>query len=188
MTRIVRSPSRAGMVGLLALVAVLLAPGSAFGAHAIGHTGSPGVWGITDRPAEPGAKCSYAGGGTLGSVYLTGIKLLHGPRITGIHSGLRSVGYQPIIQQWKNGAWVNVKKGTLVTGQASSSHSVALPPERTALHAVSNPTKFRLVLKLFWYRLNASVEATERIVIDSYVRLSGGVGSSCKGRIITAPH
>jgi hypothetical protein len=188
MTRIIRSRSRAGMVGVLAIAAVLLAPGSAFAAHAIGHTGSPGAWGITDRPAEPGAKCSYAGGGTAGSVYLTGIKLLHGPEITGIHHGLRSVGYQPIIQQWKGGAWVNVKKGTLVTGQASSSHPVALPGERTALPPVTNPTKFRLVLKLVWYHLDASVEATERVVLDSYVRLAGGVASSCKGRIITAAH
>ena len=188
MTRIVSSRSRAGMVGLITLMAVLLAPGSAFAAHAIGHTGSPGVWGITDRAAEPGAKCSYAGGGTAGSVYLTGIKLLHGPGITGIHSGLRSVGYQPIIQQWHNGAWVNVKKGTLITGQASTSHPAFLPPERTALPPVSNPSKFRLVLKLIWYHADASVEATERVVIDSYVRLSGGVGSSCTGRIITAPH
>lgn len=189
MTRSIRPTSRAGMVGLLALVAVLLAPASVFAAHAIGHTGSPGTWGLTDRPAEPGAKCSYAGGGTLGTEFLTGIKLLHGPEITGIHAGLRSVGYQPIIQKWHAGAWVNVKKGVLVTGQASASHPVSLPPERTPLSAANNSaTRYRLVLKLTWYRLDASVEATERIVVDSYVKLSGGVGASCKGQVITAQH
>jgi hypothetical protein len=189
MSRIVRSPSRAGFVGVIALVAVLLAPASAFAAHAIGHTGSPGAWGITDRAAEPGAKCSYAGGGTAGTEHLTGIKLLHGPGITGIHSGLRSVGYQPIIQKWHGGAWVNVKKGTLVTGQASTHHTAFLPPERTAFPpSSSSATKYRLVLKLFWYHLDASVEATERIVMDSYVRLSGGIGSSCQGQVITADH
>ena len=185
MTRVMHHPIRAGIVGLLSLVAVLMAPGGAFAAHSIGHTGSPGDWALTDRPAEPGARCSYAGGGTAGSTYLTGIKLLHGPEIWGIHAGLRSVGYQPTIQQWKGGAWVNVKQGTLVTAPASKSHPVSLPPERTALPAVSNPTKFRLVLKLIWYRADASVEATRRIVVDSYVRYAGGVGSSCKGRIIT---
>ena len=185
MTRSVRSRSRAGIVGLLALIAVLLAPASAFAAHAIGHTGSPGTWGLTDRSAEPGAKCSYYGGGAAGTVHLTGIKLLHGPEITGIHSGLRSVGYQPIIQRLRHGAWVKVRTGTLVTGQASSSHPVALPPERTSL-SLTHPTKYRLVLKLIWYRLDASVEATERIAVDSYVKLSGGVGSSCKGEVISA--
>lgn len=188
MTRSVRSPSRAGRVGLLALIAMLLAPASAFAAHAIGHTGSPGTWGLTDRAAEPGAKCSYVGGGTAGTTYLTGIKLLHGPEITGIHAGLRSVGYQPIIQQWRHGAWLKVRTGTLITGQASSSHPVALPPERTSLPTLDHPSKYRLVLKLIWYRLDASVEATERIAVDSYVRFAGGVGSSCKGAIITADH
>ncbi len=105
--------------------------------------------------------------------------------VWGIHSGLRSVGYQPIIQQWKNGAWVNVHKGTLVTGPASLTHPAALPAERTPLPPVSNPSQFRLVLKLIWYRADASVEATRRVVVDSYARLTGGVGSSCKGRIIT---
>ncbi len=178
------------MVGLLTLAAVLLAPASAFAAHAIGHTGHPGAWGITDRAAEPGAKCSDAGGGTAGTIYLTGIKMLHGPGITGIHSGLRSVGYQPIIQKWAGGAWVNVKKGTLVTGQASTHHTAFLPPERTALPASANSnTKYRLVLKLFWYHTDASVEATQRIALDSYVRLNDdGVGSSCRGRVITADH
>ena len=76
-----------------------------------------------------------------------------------------------------------------MTGQASTSHPVSLPPERTPLSAALNSaTQYRLVLKLTWYHLDASVEATERIVVDSYVKLSGGVGSSCKGRVITAPH
>ena len=185
----IQRPRRTWLVGLLALAAMLLVPASAFAAHAIGHTGSPGTWGLTDRPAEPGAKCSYNGGGTAGTTYLTGIKLLHGPEITGIHSGLRSVGYQPIIQKWHGGTWVNVKKGVLVTGQASASQPVALPAERTPLPAADNSaTKFRLVLKLIWYRSDASVEATERVVVDSYVRAAPGIGSSCKGQIITADH
>jgi hypothetical protein len=185
MTRIMYRPTRAGVVGLLLLVGLLVAPASAFAAHSIGHSGSPGSWALTDRAAEPGAKCSYAGGGTAGSIYLTGIKLLHDPVVWGIHSGLRSVGYQPVIQQWNGGAWVNVHKGTLITGQASLTHPATLPAERTPLPPVTDPSKFRLVLKLIWYRADASVEATRRVVVDSYARLSGGVGSSCKGRIIT---
>jgi hypothetical protein len=189
MKRIAHLPSRAGMAGLLMLAAVLLTPGGALAAHPIGHTGSPGGWYITDRAAEPGAKCSYNGGGTAGTTYLTGIKLLHGPQITGIHDGLRSVGYRPIIQEWLHGAWVNVVRGTLITGQASRSHPVSLAPERTAVPTDLNSyTRFRLVLKLIWYRNDASIEATRRIAMDSYVRLSGGIGSSCTGRIITADH
>lgn len=189
MIPISQRPSRAALAGLMTMVAVLLAPASAFAAHPIGHTGSPGGWYITDRAAEPGAKCSYAGGGTAGSLYLTGIKLLHGPQVTGIHDGLRSVGYRPIVQEWLHGAWVNVRQGTMVTGQASRSHPVSLPPGRTPVPAdLTSYTRFRLVLKLIWYRNDASVEATRRVVMDSYVRLSGGIGSACKGQVITADH
>ncbi len=125
-------------------------------------------------PRSPGARCSYAGGGTAGSVYLTGIKLLHGPEIWGIHAGLRSVGYQPTIQQWKGGAWVNVKQGHPRHGPRPA-RVIRCRCRRSArpCQPVSNPTKFRLVLKLIWYRADASVEATRRIVVDSYVRLCG---------------
>ncbi len=186
MARNARSLPRAGVVGLLALIATVLVPGSAFAAHSIGHSGHPGGWYITDRAAEPGARCSYTGGGTAGSIYLTGIKLRHGPIITGIHTALRSVGYRPIIQRHTSHGWVNVTKGTLVTGQASRSHAASLQPERTALPVQSKYTKFRLVLKLIWYRSDATVEATRRVALDSYVRHSGSVGSACTGRIITA--
>ena len=99
------------------------------------------------------------------------------------------MGYQPIIQKWHGGAWVNVKKGSLVTGQASTHHTASLPPERTALPASANsPTRYRLVLKLLWYHTDASVEATERIALDAYVRFDDGVGSSCKGQVIKGHH
>ena len=87
MTRIVRSRSSAAMVGTLAPVALMLAPAGAFAFHPIGHTGSPGVVGITDTFAEPGARCSYIGGGAAGIIHLTGVKMRHGPGITGITPG-----------------------------------------------------------------------------------------------------
>jgi len=187
MTRVARGTGRGALLISVVMALALLAPATASAAHQIGQTGHPGTWGMTDRAAEPGAKCSYVGGGTAGSTYLTGIKLLHGPEITGLHATLRSVGYRPIIQHLEGGAWVTVKKGTLITGAASLTHPVALPPERTSVPVVSNPSRFRLLLRLFWYHADASVEGTRTVVVDSYVKFGGtGVVSNCKGRVITA--
>lgn len=185
MTRIVR-PIRAGVFSLLALAAVLVLPGSALAAHTIGTTGHPGIYGLTDRAAEPGAKCSYVGGGTAGSIYLTGIKMRHDLTVYGIHTGLRSVSYRPIVQEYVGGVWKNVHNGTLVSGQARKGHPATLPRENTSVPALTNPTKFRLVLKITWYRLDASVEATRTVALDAYVKYNDLAGTSCKGRVVTA--
>lgn len=175
---------RAARFVSMVMALAIVAPAGANAAHQIAHTGHPGGWSLVDRASEPGGKCSYAGGGAAGTIYLTGIKLLHGPEIRGIHSGLRSVGYRPIVQHRQGGAWVTVRKGTLVTGQASSSHPVALPGERTAVPVVENPNRFRILVRLYWYRGDASVEATRTLVVDSYARtIRPGVASSCAGAV-----
>lgn len=162
----------------------LVAPASTQAAHQIWRTGHPGGWSIVDRAAAPGGKCSYLGGGAAGTVYLTGIKLLHGPRIRGIHAGLRSVGYRPIMQHRQGGSWVTVRRGTLITGQASKGTPVTLPGVRTAVPVVASPNRFRLLVRLYWFRGDASVEATRTLVIDSYARsIRPGVGSSCVGAV-----
>ncbi len=168
----------------LAVGLALVVSGPALGAHQIAHTGHPGGWGIVDRAAEPGAKCSYVGGGAAGTIYLTGIKLLHDVGMTGIHTALRSVGYRPIVQHREGGAWVTVRRGTLITGQASRSHRVTLPRIRTAVPVVSSPRRFRLLVRLYWFRGDATVEATRTLVIDSYARtIRPGVASSCDAAV-----
>jgi hypothetical protein len=173
-----------GAATIAMALTMAMTPMAAQAAHQVAHTGHPGSWSLVDRAAEPGAKCSYVGGGTAGTTYLTGIKLLHGPVITGIHSGLRSVGYRNIIQHRQGGAWVTVRKGTLITGQASRSHPAALPGERTAVPVVSSPNRFRLLVRMFWYRSDATVEATRTVAVDSYARtIRPGVGASCAGAV-----
>jgi hypothetical protein len=175
---------RASRVVPLVIALAMIVPMGARAAHPIGHTGHPGSWSLVDRASEPGAKCSYVGGGTAGTTYLTGIKLLRGPEVTGIHSGLRSVGYRPIIQHRQGGTWVTVRRGTLLTGQASRMHPLALPGIRTAVPVVASPDRFRLLVRLYWYRLDASVEATRTIAVDSYARsIRPGVASSCVGAV-----
>lgn len=170
----------------LVMALALVAPTSVHAAHQTGHTGHPGGWSLVDRMSDPGGKCSYVGGGTAGTIYLTGIKLLHGPRIRGIHSGLRSVGYRPIIQHRQGGAWVTVRKGTLITGQATRTTPVSLPGIRTQVPVIESPNRFRLLVRLYWFRGNASVEATRTLVIDAYVRtIRPGIGSSCMGAVST---
>jgi hypothetical protein len=177
---------RGARIVSLVMALALVAPVGARAAHQIGHTGHPGSWSLVDRASEPGGKCSYAGGGTAGTTYLTGIRLRHGPEIRGIHLGLRSVGYRPIVQHRQGGAWVTVRKGTLITGQATSSTPVALPGERTSVPVVASPNRFRLLVRLYWYRLDASVEATRTLVVDSYVRtIKPGVSASCAGAVST---
>lgn len=175
---------RVARVASLVLTLALVAPPGARAAHQVHHTGHPGGWRLVDRAADPGGKCSYVGGGAAGTIYLTGIKLRHGPQVTGIHSGLRSVGYRPIVQHRQGGTWVTVRTGTLITGQASRSHPVALPGIRTAVPVVSSPNRFRLLVRLYWYRTDASVEATRTLVIESYARtIRPGVASSCQGAV-----
>lgn len=187
MPRLGRRTGRGALIGMVILALALIAPASASAAHQIAQTGHPGTWSLVDRAAEPGGRCSYEGGGTAGSTYLTGLKLRHGPEITGLHTGLRSVGYRPIIQHLQGGSWVTVKKGTLITGQATSTDPVALPGKLTRVPVLTSPNRFRLLIRLFWYRANASVEGTRTLVVDSYIRFGGtGVASDCKGRVITA--
>jgi hypothetical protein len=170
----------------LVLALLLVGSAGASAAHQISHTGHPGGWSLVDRSAEPGGKCSYVGGGAAGTIYLTGIKLLHGPVIRGIHTGLRSVGYLPIVQHRQGGAWVTVRRGTLITGQATLGSPVALPGIRTAVPVVDSPNRFRLLVRLYWYRKDATVEATRTLVVDSYARtIRPGIGSSCAGAVST---
>lgn len=179
-----RRAGRGARIVSVLMALALLVPGGAQAAHQVSHTGHPGGWSLVDRAAEPGAKCSYEGGGAAGTIYLTGIKLLRGPEIAGIHRGLRSVGYRPIIQHRQGGAWVTVRKGTLVTGQASRSRAAALPGIRTAVPVTESPNRFRLLVRLYWFASDASVEATRTLVVDSYVRtIRPGVGSSCAGAV-----
>jgi hypothetical protein len=100
---------RGARIVSLVMAFAMVAPVGARAAHQTHHTGHPGGWSLVDRAAEPGAKCSYVGGGAAGTIHLTGIKLRHGPVITGIHSGLRSVGYRAIVQHRQGGAWVTVR-------------------------------------------------------------------------------
>jgi len=175
---------RGARIGSIVMTLALLAPGGASAAHQVSHTGHPGGWSLVDRAAEPGAKCSYVGGGAAGTIYLTGIKLLHGPEVRGIHGGLRSVGYKPIIQHRQGGAWVTVRRGTLVTGQASTHHWASLPGIRTAVPVTESPNRFRLLVRIYWFAGDASVEATRTLVIDAYARtIRPGVGSSCDGAV-----
>lgn len=183
MTRTLRGRGRAISLAAVTLAMTMVAPGGALAAHPIGRTGTPGQWAMTDRAAEPGAKCSYDGGGTLGSIYLTSIKMRHGVQLRGRHTQLRSVGYRPILQHRVGGTWVTAAKGTLLTGQASLAHWASLPKSSVKVPVTSDPGRFRLVLRLIWYRADASIEGTRRVVIDDYVRRSGGVGSSCAGVI-----
>lgn len=181
-----RSP-RGAVVVAFAVAAIATGTGSALAATEIPPTtGTPGGWSLPDSAADPAAACSYEGGGTAGAVYLTGIDLFEGPEITGLHPGLRSVGYRPIVQHKRNGVWTTVKKGVLVTGQATSANAADLPGELTAVPVVSDPNRFRLLLRLFWYRADATVEASTTVRVDSYVKYEdAGVGSSCKGKIRT---
>ncbi|MEZ4595979.1 MAG: hypothetical protein R3C32_03555 [Chloroflexota bacterium] len=99
-----------------------------------------------DRAAEPGAKCSYVGG-AAGTIYLTGIKLLHGPEVRGIHGGLRSVGYKPIIQHRQGGAWVTVRRGRL--SPARRPRTIGPPCRASAppVPVTESPNRFRLLVR-----------------------------------------
>lgn len=177
-------PGRGARIASILMALALVAPAGASAEHQVSHTGHPGGWGLLDSTSHPGGKCSYVGGGAAGTIYLTGIKLLHGPVVRGIHGGLRSVGYKPIIQHRQGGAWVTVRRGTLVTGQASTHHRVALPGIRTAVPVTESPNRFRLLVRIYWFASDASVEATRTLAIDSYARtIRPGVGSSCQGAV-----
>jgi hypothetical protein len=170
---------------VLAIMSLVIPGAAASGAVEIPpSSGTPGDWSYTDRASEPGAECSYEGGGAAGSVYLTGIRMLHDLEVFGLHDDLRSVGYRPLIQHLRDGHWSTVKKGILVTGQATAESAAVLPARLTKVPVVTDPNRFRLILRLIWYRADASVEARTTVLVQSYARYSAGVGSTCKGRII----
>jgi hypothetical protein len=148
----------------------------------VGQTGTPGAWAFTDTAGSPGAACKYNGGGTAGGTYLTGIRLRGDIQLWGTHPGLRSVGYRPILEHRIEGVWVQVRKGTLVTGAASLTDPLALAGNRTNVPLVPDQTSpFRLKVKLIWYRKDASVEGTRTILVQQYLRRDGGTAGRCAG-------
>ncbi len=69
-----RRSLRALLISAFAIAAIAASGGSALAAHQISQTGAPGSVTITDKATDPGARCSYAEGGTAGGPYLTGIR------------------------------------------------------------------------------------------------------------------
>lgn len=170
------------VVAALATAAIGLSGGTALGAHQVAHTGTPGSWVLPDTAANPGAKCSYNGGGVAGGTYLTGIRQRNAVEIFGTSSQLRSVAVRPIIQHKISGTWTTVKKGTLVSGNATASSSVVLSTGLTSFGVTPQPKRpFRLALKLIWYRADASIQGTRTILVDRYALRDGGVGGQCPG-------
>lgn len=177
-----RRSIRTLVIAAVATSAIALSGATALGAHQVASTGSPGSWGLPDSAANPAARCSYNGGGVLGGTYLTGIRQLNDVEIRGTTAGLRSVAVRPIIQHKVGGVWKTVKKGTLVSGNASTSSAAVLNTGLTTFGVTQQPKNpFRLALKLIWYRADASVKGTRTILADSYVRRDGGVAGQCKG-------
>jgi hypothetical protein len=177
---------RSLVVSAFAVAALAIPGGSALAAHQVSRSGAPGAWTIVDKAADPAGKCSYVDGGTAGGPYLTGIRQRNAVEITGTRAGLQSVAVRPLIQHLVGGTWSTVKKGTLVSGNASLSTVVDLSTGLTKVPVVNKPENpFRLALKLIWYNADASVQGTRIVVVDSYVRFGGGVASYCKGRFVT---
>lgn len=177
-----RSSFRGLVISALATAALVISGGSALGAHQLSVTGSPGSWVLPDTAGNPAARCSYVGGGVAGGTYLTGIRLRNDVELWGTGPDLQSVGFRPIIQHKVGGIWKNVKKGTLVTGNASGASSVVLSGGLTTFGVTTQPKQpFRLVLKLIWYTGSASDAGTRMVLVDSYVRRDGGVGGKCAG-------
>ncbi|MFN8622784.1 MAG: hypothetical protein U0869_18770 [Chloroflexota bacterium] len=180
-----RRSFRSLVVSAFAVAAIAVSGGSALASHQVGQTGSPGTASIVDKAADPGAKCSYTDGGAAGGPYLTGIRQRNDIEITGTGASLQSVAVRPLVQHLVSGTWTTVKKGTLISGNASQSQTVQLTTGLTKVPVVNKPENpFRLALKVIWYNADVSVQGTRTIVVDSYVRLGGGVASYCKGRVI----
>lgn len=179
---------RGPVISALATAAILVSGGSALGAHQLSRTGSPGAWALPDSAGNPAAACSYAGGGTAGGTYLTGIRLRNDVEIWGTGPDLQSVAFRPIIEHKVSGVWKKVKKGTLISGNASGASSVVLSGGLTTFGVTTQPKHpFRLVLKLIWYTGTASDAGTRTILVDSHMRRDGGVSGRCAGFVPDLP-
>ncbi len=170
------------LIAALASAAIAISGGSALGAHQLSRTGDPGAWAVRDSAGDPAARCSYDGGGVAGGTYLTGIRLRNDVKLWGTTATFRSVGFRPIIQHKVDGAWVTVKKGTLITGNATASAPVVLSGGLTSVPVSVQPKRpFRLVLKLIWYTATASVKGTRVILVDHHLPRDGGTAARCAG-------
>lgn len=167
------------------LVLALAGEGGALAAHEVSHTGTIGAWSITDTAGSPGVRCVYEG--AAGSWYLQKVKV-PAPTIYGTSSHLRSVGYRLLLQYKTASGWVTSQKGPLISGPASTSTAATL----TGSNIVRNPglspngRKYRVELKLIWYRANASVQGIAYVLVDHLRRgYDGSVGATCKGQVPT---
>jgi hypothetical protein len=173
-------------IAALAVAAVAISGGSALAAHQTSATGSPGAYTVVDKAADPAGRCSYVNGGVAGGLYLTGIRQINPVELSGTGASLQSVAVRPLVQHLVSGHWSTVRKGTLISSQASLTHSVSLTTGLNRVPVATRPQNpFRLALKLIWYYADASVRGTRVVVLDSYARLGGGVGSTCQGFVST---
>jgi hypothetical protein len=182
--------TRGMFVVLLAILAASFAEGTTLAAVQIGQKGDPGShWSVADTSANPGAVCDYAGGGAMGSTYLTHIKVPVGPDVFGKTSALTSVGYMIRLQHYESGHWVTLKKshGKLWSSPASDTTAAMLPGSGVTIPIATqstNPSRYRVFLRLTWYTSTAQVDGTRDILIQHYKAHSGATAASCKGRLI----
>ena len=66
-------------------------------------------------------------------------------------------------------------RGILQSGNASLSDPVSLPGELTVVPVTTQPGEpFRIVLRLIWYRADASIEGTRMVLVDHHRARDGG--------------
>lgn len=145
---------------------------------ALGHTGTVGVHSLTDTSGKPGARCSYNFNSMLGLGKLKSITV-RPPNMSAV-AGRTSqiIGWQFTIQRrfvgsstgpWKN-IYRSIRQTTSIGGSGDSGgfSSLTAPISLPSNEGETGEHYYRVIVKMFWYHKDESVQGTARNRVDFY--------------------
>jgi hypothetical protein len=161
---------RGSSLALLVTTAIALSGSGALAAHTVNSSGAPGSYAWTDTAAHPGGYCNYNGGGTLGHVYITYVRVNAPTHVfwpTGQTDTSGTVGLKVILQHQSGVTWNTVNTSSETYSMASTTSSASFGARRVAWNGpITGRDRAKVVLT--WYDGSSSVIGRAQVVIDHY--------------------
>jgi hypothetical protein len=166
-----------------ALIATLAVAGPAYGWVETARTGTTGPHSLTDTKANPGAICIYKPQGDYEIDELKRI-YVNPPNIMGVagQGDNQKVAWQFMVQrrEWNifeadPGPWSTTYTSSKSFGNTDPSHSYGWDPVSVKVNVPLDPGldasyQYRVLVKAFWYRPNATVRGTSTMRIERYAQ------------------
>lgn len=182
-------PSRRARLGVplsLALGLLLAVSGSVMADTELGHTGMVGAHGLRDASDNPGVTCNYSFNGVrfkLASIKVRAPRVLAADRDSN-KIDHRRVGWRFIVQKMPTGpgavvadavlpggvppSWTNYYKSPVQKATAYENAFAPFSPMTRSISTANDGARYRVLIKMFWYRRDGSKEGTAIHLVDYY--------------------